>query len=85
MLCDMVKICLHLKIIMFFRTFGNFAFLVYWYKQNEKPSFMYLKNILLFIENKLIFFQTLYWQKREFPPVGFKPDASRLLDECPNR
>ena len=30
------------------------------------------------IENKLIFFQTLYWQKREFPPVGYEPDASRL-------
>ena len=23
-----------------------------------------------FVENKWIFFQTLYWQKREFPPVG---------------
>ena len=37
-----------------------------------------------FFENKLIFFQTL-WQKREFPPVGFEPDASRLPDERPNR
>ena len=24
-------------------------------------------------------------QKREFPPVGFEPDASRLPDERPNR
>ena len=38
---------------------------------------MYAKVII--IENKLIFFQTL-WQKREFPPVGFEPDASRLPD-----
>ena len=39
----------------------------------------------LIFENKLIFFQTLYWQKREFPPVGFEPDASHLPDERPNR
>ena len=31
----------------------------------------------------LIFFQTLCWQKRESPPVGFEPNTSRLLDEHP--
>ena len=31
----------------------------------------------------LIFFQTLCWQKRESPPVGFEPNASRLPDEHP--
>ena len=46
--------------------------------------FLLFQNIII-NENKLIFFQTLYWQKREFPPVGFEPDASRLPDECPNR
>ena len=28
-----------------------------------------LQTQILILENKLIFFQTL-WQKREFPPVG---------------
>ena len=38
-----------------------------------------------FIENIInILWNTLNWQKRESPLVGFKPDVSRLPDECPN-
>ena len=37
------------------------------------------------IENTKYSLETLSRQKRESPPVGFKPDASHLPDECPNR
>ena len=39
MLLDMVKVCLHLKIILLFRIFENFVLLIYEYKSNEKSSF----------------------------------------------
>ena len=51
---------------------------------NSTMAFLHVKTKSIF-ENKLIFFQTLYWQKKEFPLVGFEPDASRLPDERPNR
>ena len=46
--------------------------------------FDYVSNIMLYYVLKiLIFCQTLCWQKRESPPVGFKPNASCLPDKCP--
>ena len=39
-----------------------------------------LENIKLNILLK----HSKFWQKREFPLVGYKPDASRLPDEHPN-
>ena len=41
------------------------------------PNIIYFENIINILWN------TLIWQKRESPPVGFEPDASHLPDECP--
>ena len=52
------------------------VWMAYHHLNNEFSSVFLLLKIL-------IFFQTLCWQKRESPPVGFEPDASCLPDECP--